>query len=610
MGKDWEEDSILDDNYYDRDEDMEDLEYDFDGTDDVRPTSKKDAIQEKDGTASGKEIIYESERDYQEDGFNHGIRGEILGFFAGILASAAYLMHTVASNLLFGANSRIAIGETFRRAYGEKAGGRAEPNPDKSGDNGKKEGPDKDKKDKPDPQKDTEKRKFPDKERDQAVKVLLQDKEVKNVLKNMHLKAIPEKGSDDIYLYYKKSEGLPKTVYGMSKQDLLNGDGRTLASALYAYKDGDKIDCAMKAALAIANIQYIGNMEKFNLGQLNGTPMRLAYVDVETVHGSDRIVIDGSYRGNHAVDVFLNGKAIATITTDKLPDYDTYTKELFAVLHKEYDAPNQVRIGEKDTITFERTKEGISVRCDRGNKIIDLGNYRFETERDVRTLAAKMRDEGIVPQKGEIVYHPKDIAFVVGMIANPDMKPTRNLEGQVLNTFSGEPEPDGSAHLFLRHNERGVTLNLFSPTPDLQGQTISGPGYRSEGSITEQELDEILASVKSCRELIEDGNNIYVAENYTRENQSIETEIDYFDVPVIGDPDTAKELHSEMERSEALDGETEVISAAEKEYESIAEEENAHPIRPEELGDDIMERIGTYGYPDLDMPQEIQDQLR
>lgn len=43
------------------------------------------------------------------------------------------------------------------------------------------------------------------------------------------------------------------------------------------------------------------------------------------------------------------------------------------------------------------------------------------------------------------------------------MQPVRNEKNQILNTFTGIPEPDGKAHFFVEHDENGVRFKLYSP---------------------------------------------------------------------------------------------------------------------------------------------------
>lgn len=574
-------------------------DYDMDLETDLRDRREESEFNDtKEGQES--DLYYDSTLERYEDSYRHNLPGKLFGVVAAIAGAFAHIIRTFVVNLIFGSKERYAIRETFQNALKtnqplEKDEKDTKSEKDKDG---KQKGKDEQVKGH---DKDFSARRTYDKDiRDHAAEALLDDKQIKNVFSKSGMRAIPLKESDEIYLIYKSEEGLQKSIYGMSKTDLLNGDGRSLASALYAYGDGDKIECALKSAMTVAAVQYLANKQKFHEGQLVGDHIRLAYVDVKTERGGESIAVDGSARGNEAVDVFLNGKVVATVTLDQLDNYNSYKKQLEAAVSKELRAPYQIRIGDKDTITFEHTKNGVSVRCSRPEGIIDLGNYAFKTEADVRYLAKIMQEENIHTAISGKEYDARDLSFVVGMLSNPDMKPDRNRAGEVLSTFTGEPEAEGGAHLYLKHTDRGVELFYFSPTEDLQGNNILAGSYHTIQNISNMDVSNLLAAVRDCRELI--SSNIYVAENYKRPDLEIEEDKDYFDAPIIGDPKSAQEIYLVENKEESLGMEEAEMDHME-EYHGEGEAIDLSEI-PEE--DAMMIMSGTF--PDITKPIDLEEE--
>lgn len=564
------------------------------------------------------EIRYDSVMDKYEDSWRHNFLGKVAGLLSAVAAVVAHVAHTFIANLVFGAKERYAISDTFRQAMrsgpnlketdavtngnGVKEQGNDSMSQDISKGNGSR-GKVNREAERPDRQYDAE-------VRDHASEVLLSDEEIRAVFQNAGLRATPMPGSDEIYLYYQTEEGFQKSVYGMSKTDLLNGNAKTLASALYAYSDGNKLECAMKAAATVAAVQFLANKEKFYSGQRDGAPMDLAYIDVKTEHGGESILIRGSQRGEQAVDVYFNQKPIATVTLNSLLKYTTCQEQIMEAVNKEYHKPYQIRIGDKDTITFEHTADGVSVRCNREDGIHDLGNYSFQTEADVRRLAQAMEEQHISPEIDGDRLDIRDVAYVTGMLSNPDMEADYGKDGRALSTFSGEPAEDGAAHIALKHTERGVGLYYYSPNSDGEMNQILASSYHSMKNITQQDLKLILNTVKDCRELIE--SNIYVAKDYVREASENSHEADYFDVPVIGDPEKAEpELFSRdyglMEREVRM-GQQE--AEFEDTLESVLTGQQAEDldyggeaIDLEKIPDEDVEKILSGNFQNMDIPE-------
>ena len=122
----------------------------------------------------------------------------------------------------------------------------------------------------------------------EAVEKMLSDAQVKDVFARAGLGAEPAGVDDKIYLIRHGDNGLNKSVFAMYKTDLLSGDAKNLASAIYAYDGGDKKNCALKAAMIVAASSYLANSKDFGDAQMKGeNPSAVVRSCGDTIRGAD-----------------------------------------------------------------------------------------------------------------------------------------------------------------------------------------------------------------------------------------------------------------------------------------------------------------------------------
>lgn len=578
--------------------------------------------QKKQPEADQKKMnTYEEAKDW----WKNGKRGVVAGVFIGIFALAAHGIHTFIVNLLLGKHEQYALRDAFMRAFhgtppelqNDKAEAdgknqqkeqqkeqKKETNKESGNKNKDTKGPSQEDKDgnkdtsedqsknaqwRPDPAD------IPEHLSDEAVEKMLNNEQIKEAFSRVGLGAEPAGIDDKIYLIRHGNNGLYESTFAMNKTDLLYGDAKNLAAALYAYGGGDKKACALKAAVTIAASVYLANSSDYIEAQTKGKSPELAYVNVETPSGAQMIMIQGSKSSVNAVDIAVDGKTIGTLPINTLINcpYQEYGPQLQELVNEQ----------EKDTFTFgkpgaeitlKKSDDGVVVRTSaeyttgNGNKTIDeenLGPYKFENESDVLKLAGQLFNSSVY------LGEPESVAYAIAMVSNPEMQPVKNDDGAYLNPFKGEYESAGKAHVYLEHTENGVSLKMFSPKEPDTWDTLKINGWKSFSSLSSKDMMSLIDSISEARNII--GRSDVSVRDYDRQLEAKETKGDYFDTPIIGNQTVAEELkkvHAEkIHFDNFFEDKTFVIPEGMEDIVkgySVPEQSSLQPISDEEEIDD------------------------
>lgn len=493
---------------------------------------------------------------------SNGLPGKIFGTIAGLGAALAQIIRVTVMNLILGKHEQYAIRDAFMRAFrgvspeleeqaiktGKqndlemKKDGQEQREPQQAKETTEQaqtgKGSDeirnadnaleKNTSWRPDP------KDIPEEMTAEAVEKMLSDAQVKDVFARAGLGAEPAGVDDKIYLIRHGDNGLNKSVFAMYKTDLLSGDAKNLASAIYAYDGGDKKNCALKAAMIVAASSYLANSKDFGDAQMKGETPVLSYVHVETPSGAQMITVQGSRSAVNAVDITADGKAVATLPVDTLASrpYQEYGSQILDYINQQ--EKSELRFGEPgDEIAVIKTADGVIVRtADEYEQ--DLGIYNFENENDVKKLANRLNDSTVW------LDDPKATAYAIAAVSNPNMMPAEGDKGIYLNPIKGDYEKAGSSHLFLEHTEKGVSLKLFLPKDDVSWDMLKIGGWKSFSSLNSKDMMELIRNISEARKAM-DETTVSVTD-YDRQLETKETKGDYFDVPVVGTPDVAKEL--------------------------------------------------------------------
>lgn len=548
-------------------------------------------------------------------------------------ALVGHVIHVFVSNAFLGEHTQLALRQFIKRQLMDKEltddafkkDGKEEPGKTERTDRGKTEP------EKPNPNRtEEEKDVLPDREditsdldqnsKDEITKEIFNNKEIREALAGLGLRAEPEPYTDKIYIFQKDQDAYGMHhVYAMSKTDLLNGDAKSLASAMYAYSNNEKekIECSLKAAIAVASISILGNKEEYDRCQKNGTPMDLSHIDIETDHGAASIDITGSPDLYEGVQISYNGKPIRNISKETVlkNDFDAYKKELVDAFHEKMNEPMKMQIGDgKEKLYIRQDNDKFYIRCNKGNEEYLVGKYSFKSEKDVRRLAQDLKKIkadvrfSVETEAGDRVERAADLnnlAYTVAAVSNGSMQPNRTQIGEVRNTFSGKPEPDGKSHLYLEHTERGVRLRAFIACEEkTDGEHLVIGQYHDNRNLTSQDIYRIYSSIDDAVRKIASTPDVQI--NYSRDNVMETTgRTTVFEQPIVCASNAHKILQEARNQQNVLDGVgKEYETEKDKERELSNTDELQKTQEQSEKGGCVMfleEEEATYNQPSPDI---------
>ena len=456
------------------------------------------------------------------------VRNTIVNFVLKTVAVVAAIGGTFIRNLIFSQRDQLELGKTAANAQRLKNDRKENRNSKDEKETVKKDlkSEERDMENSQDKKSKLNDREFEEKKekeidpdlKDRATNLMLKDKDIQKVFDNIGYIVYPKQNTDNIYLFHKgeNMKGNPERSFIMSKADLLTGNAKSLAKAIYRDKlssdanlverDTLKMQSSVMASIGIAAAQYLANKETFSEMSLNGKEMNLSKINLESLAGTTCLEIKGNPVKMNTVDFYINGQKINSLGVDELAGRDAslYFDELSKNVMDAYNKQKfkEFAIGDSNTsICFAKDKDGLTKVRLTGEKDKDLGYYAFKTESDVRKLAKILKAESPCIMLNGQKLNYQDIAFTIGMTMNHAMEPDRNQAGQVLNTYTGRPELDGAAHMNLVHNEYGA--KLYRGIPE-----IYETGTNIEATWNNKNL-----SKKSFQKEIENTYNIKIYEN-------------------------------------------------------------------------------------------------
>ena len=479
-------------------------------------------------------------------------QGRFFGYLSAIAGTLSELLRVVISRLIFNQNERLNLAEIYKRNLRTDTEKETEEN---------KKGQEKENEEKKDQEtgiEDKAKDSLSPETRDRVANLMFHENGVRKAFGNIGIGAQPEQNAPNVYLFKtlgKDQGGLQSTVYVMPKEDLIMGKADALASALYAYGEGDKIDCALKSLITVGAVRYFCDQPLFEQGQTSGKPVTLAQLDIKTLNGLEQMSLRASRDFKDAVEVIVNGEKTAVLTLDALKGqrYADYRDELYFEVDKKMNPT--LTIGEGNTLTISRSHDGMSILYTEKDKVTDLGCYTFKTEEDVRSLMEEMKEANVdirvISKEGSLEHMDQSsAAYVIGVISNPDMQPDK-ADGEYLNTFTGAKEPEGISHLSLERSENGVRVELFHPSqeePEHMSQLFE---YRNFSTLSPQEVYAMVETVEVAREMGQ--SNEYISQDYSRNDLSdlVSDKESAFHEPIIGA--NASEVMEQYETDKVFD---------------------------------------------------------
>ena len=503
------------DTNYDYEEPFDD-EMDNEELDDEYEESPENMTLKEKAEAEGMSV-----REYiSEVSFRRGPVGVISGIGFGIIGVIGQAVHVLIKAIVFGEHEKADLWNAFKKYYA------LSNNKNLDGDT-KEEKDQEEVKDKGQENNRSEKAteaqertrqqvEYEQDSKDAAMSVMLNNQEIAKAFTNIGLSAESQKGTDHILLFKTEHKGnlnLQKTFCAMSKDDLLNKNANSL---------------------------------------INGEQLELSFATIETKNGAADLSIKTSSEYKDMVDIEYNGVAVASMPVSELTEHSfaSYQEKLMGPLNKAAEFVYPIQIGTTDRITFNRGTDGV-VQVEANGK--DLGSYTFETEADVQKLAYKIKANDLHPATGEKTYNVDALVYTAAVVCNPDMQPVRNEKNQILNTFTGIPEPDGKAHFFVEHDENGVRFKLYSPQEGKEFNDVVLNQYVNSQQMYGEQLERLIRSVEEGKTIIKE--NQYIDEDYTRENtHETQTKGTYFDMPIVVSGKDVKETVEEANKEDILEG--------------------------------------------------------
>ena len=436
---------------FDDEMDNEELEDEYD------ENSKKMTLKER-AEAEGMSV-----REYvSKVSFRRGPVGVISGIGLGIIGVVGQAVHVLIKAVVFGEHEKADFWNVFKKYYAlsnnKDLGEDVKEEKDQREVDNKKQENNRNEKATETHEHTRQQVEYEQDSKDAAMSVMLNNQEIAKAFTNIGLSAESQKGTDHILLFKTEHKGnlnLQKTFCAMSKDDLLNKNANSLAAAIFSYHKNDpgkedeiKLLSTMKAVTAVATVQYLANKEDVEKALINEEQLELGFATIETKNGAADLSIKTSSEYKDMVDIEYNGVAVASMPVSELTDHTfaSYQEKLMKPLNKAAEFVYPIQIGTTDRITFNRESDG-AVHVEANGK--DLGNYTFETEEDVQKLTYKIKANDLHPATDEKTYDVDALVYTAAVICNPDMQPVRNKKNQILNTFTGIPEPDGKAHFFV-----------------------------------------------------------------------------------------------------------------------------------------------------------------
>lgn len=461
-------------------------------------------------------------------------QGRFFGVLSAAFGTLAEIARVIISRLVFNRNERLNISEIYKSNLRADPSEQIKDEKDQTKEKEQQLELDSNKKDK-------EKACLKAETRDRIANLIFHEEGVRKAFENIGIGAQPEQNAPNVYLFKTLGEeqgNLQSTVYVMPKEDLIMGKADALASALYAYGEGDKIDCALKSLITVGAVRYLCDQPLFEKGQTSGIPIILSDLEIKTSNGMEKMSLRGSENFKDAVELIVNGEKTALLTLDALKEqsFSEYRDSLYLEVDKKLNPA--LIIGDGNTLTISRSNNGMSILYTEKDKVTDLGCYSFKTEADVRKLQQEMSEANVdlrIHSKEGVLEHLdiSSASYVIGVVANPDMQPNKN-DGMYLNTFTGEKEPDGASHLILERTEGGVQVSLFHPSQEDPEYKSTVFEYRNFSSLTDQDIHMMCEAVELAGEMAK--CNEYVAKDYVRKDLSnlVQEKENAFHEPIIG----------------------------------------------------------------------------
>lgn len=478
--------------------------------------------------------------------YNVPFLSRVIGFLAGIASIVTEFIGVAFRNIVLGKGDSMNLQNAFENGYRAAIGKQKKRDREEKQDSQKKDAPETT----PEEKKE-EHEKAKQKEINQDTHILLDSKEVKSAFDRLGLIPVPDDKSNQILLFSKDDPDLSK-VYSISKTSFIYGKGNDLADALIQLNeksdDSINIKCAASAAFTYAATCAVGYRQTLIDDFNNRKETILSEASVKTAAGNATVQIKSNTSYPGTFDVYYNNELILdNIKYDKLMGNDKTLDSIsqlieqkhFATLKEEHSV---VRMSsyfiENEKLSFSRNDDGTvtvnwSSLNDPNNKT-EMGTYFVNETKDLERLKNDFEKEfdhkeltgdgdatvncktfNMAVEREESVFEQVNVsaaemAYAIGVTANPSIRESVDEHGKVFNITNGEYEDPGNAHIEIAHSKDGVTVQKCIPAIDknniLHMETKELYFYQNNISFEDCliSLHDAFSEIKNCNLSMED----------------------------------------------------------------------------------------------------------
>lgn len=468
---------------------------------------------------------------YRRDNGNRLLNpAKIFGTLIGTIAVVAHIIHTFASNVLFGKYEQLAIREAFMRGLGKlgKPGEiSADENEHKTANSQEHETTN--------IPYTVQKANIPDHTLERESNI--DDKDIAALNKALNNPAIQHSfilngyltdtlKNEAFLLKFNYQEGkIENSARSFQASEFYSRNLNGMSHAIQELEHISEIEAALKSCSLYAGmVIQMNNNEKNDLAE-----GPISTVNIKTSHGADTISFSlKEYETKHAisnskvnffkVEVLYNGQAIAEVDPSCFVEkpFDDYKKELLDAIENRLESNKNYKL---------QLDKDISVSWDKENKLTvylndsKIGPFSFEFAQDIQNFANELKKNDVYilhkQKENYIPIQPNSLAYTLAILTNPDMQSEQKGEMYV-NPITHTLEEEGKSHIYAVHNNCGIGLYTYLPNQ----KDFKLCSFSSRNELSANSVCEIATCIQETSNTLSQIQNINIS--HKREEEKVE----------------------------------------------------------------------------------------
>lgn len=369
---------------------------------------------------------------------------------------------------------------------------------------------------------------------DSLVSACLGHPDLEQAFRDLGVVPVQEEESDRVFLFSTRVPMDKEHLTCISKEECLTGNANALAAALCHYTEKtpeSRMESVVQAAVTTAKMRSIVQPELLEAIQKGGegTVILSSAVFDTPDHARAFLAVTANGHTDRA-DLYYNDHRIGEIPLTGAVPEDVLTRVL--------DTYKEDRAREYTIQDLSFAKVGPDqIRVTAGG---EQQTFPVAEERHLKPLSEFLEAHG----------HPEDaraMALVMGAVANPELKESRDTDGFAINPFTGEKKVPGDFRVEITGPETQLMrLGLSAGNGGIRERREPVCSLRGYGS--RMDLDRALDAVKTAME--RPGRGLEFAD-YQQPVPEREPYVSLFDRPMTGDGTAAFER---LKTQAVLDG--------------------------------------------------------